>query len=245
MKQFYLFTAYLLIAFTAFSQKHYIKWNFISCVAKTFSVSYEYVIQPNLSLQLQTGFYPYQKTPKPYIDFPFGEFASYSQSTTTIHAWGFSLTPELRIYTTQKQNSQGFYYGPYLRYFNYLFNTQSGFVLLEDFSGMELGNFTFTGKGHYAAIRPGFQIGYKWNISKHFCMDLFTGINIGKKKAKMDVVVLEATNATSTQIQGLLHNVAPVFNSGGVSIQDSTHYQIKSTNISAGFRSGFTLGFMF
>ncbi len=239
-----------LLIFLAFSlalaaQKHSLKANLPSAVMRNISLSYEYFLKPNLSLQLQAGFYPYQKTQPPFLNLSFGEFISQTQMKPTLHTWGMTLTPEIRIYTSQKQTYQGFFYAPYLRFFNYQFTTQSGFTLYEPEIGTVLGRFTFAGKGHYYAIRPGFQVGYKWTTNKHFCIEIFSGVNMGIKGANMKVLILESQTVQAAEIQALLHGSAPIFGKSIISIQDDTHYNVKASQISTGLRSGINMGFTF
>lgn len=234
---------------TLFAQKHTVYWLPLAAGVKNISFAYEYAFKPNISFCVQGSYRPFQKTHLPFITLEWGEFGTIFRDKTTLQSGGFTLTPELRFYTSKQKKADGFYYSIYLRNYYYEYVSHSRFLITEewDYGGQPKGNVGFTCKGNYYATRPGFQLGYKWVMTKRLMIDTFYGFNIGNKSTKTEIVITELTSNAITQSeieQTILRN-APIFGNGILKQNNSNSYSLNNSKISLGIRMGVALGYTF
>ena len=114
----------LLVAFPSFAQTHIIKWRplkLVNPVTRGASFGYEGVVGQQISMNM--GVKVLLPRDLSGAELTFKDVNDIQTGTGLIDAGslkGFTLTPEFRIYFSQKDGAPyGFYLAPWLRYFNY------------------------------------------------------------------------------------------------------------------------------
>jgi hypothetical protein len=143
--------------------KHAIKLNLFALPLKTISLQYEYARSSKNSLLCQFGY-----TAPKYLLTRFNDDYKTIDGRKIIFRelkfnGGFQLTPELRHYFSDRNNS-GFYLGAYLRYTRYVV------ISKVDYEGNNF-NAGFTFKGTFTSTNLGFITGYQWLVGRHFVID--------------------------------------------------------------------------
>ncbi len=123
-------------------KKNLIKINLLSPIVRTASLFYERAVSESISTQL--GFF----------------YTAASISNTEFR--GFGLTPEVRIYLSDKGAPQGFFVAPFVRYQNYEL-TYDGEEVLEDSEATVQG------------IGGGLLIGGQWVFKDIISLDVWGG----------------------------------------------------------------------
>ncbi|HEX8329158.1 MAG TPA: DUF3575 domain-containing protein [Hymenobacter sp.] len=152
-----LLPALLLLAGVARGQNNAVKLDIFQPVLNTLAISFEHKLSESSSFQMNVaGTFGYTD----------GEsFGFYGTGYDEITTSGFALTPEYRLYLSEKHPAlEGFYVAPYLR-FQHL--SQSG----SDYSGPNSGRF----ESSLNAFGLGVTVGRHWIFKQRFSLDAYFG----------------------------------------------------------------------
>jgi hypothetical protein len=152
----------LLFAGAAQAQNHAVKVDIFQPIINTLAVSYEQKLSESSSFQVAvSGTFGYKDGSSSY------SFNAYSDQLSTS---GFSITPEYRLYLSEKHPAlEGFYVAPYVR-FQYL--SQTGNLYNYSSSGSM---FTQKYDANLTAFGLGVTVGRHWIFKQRFSLDLFAG----------------------------------------------------------------------
>jgi outer membrane autotransporter protein len=152
----------LLLAGVAHAQNNAIKLDIFQPLISTLAISYEHKLSESSSFQLGiSGTFGYKD------DYSTLNFNTYSDSRSTS---GFAITPEYRLYLSEKHPAlEGFYVAPYAR-FQYL--NQSAYYSTYTSSGS-----TYTQKydASLTAFGLGVIVGRHWIFKRRFSLDIYAG----------------------------------------------------------------------
>lgn len=232
------------------AQKNVVKWNVASLFLKNVSLSYERVLTPRLSVNLQGGVLIQRNLPTWIADKVWQNTGDANQLITVgkPRFSGWTFTPEVRYYLLKKQDApDGLYAAAYLRTWSY---TGKINVYFQESSGFKS---SLEGKVNYYAIRPGVQIGYQWLIEKRVSIDTYLGANYGLNGVNVYVggpLVTDTYDVfmnkflEEAKIQGeITQKIAQEIKNKFGSYVDHANF---NTNFGLpGFRAGITLGYAF
>lgn len=180
MKRF-IFTVFIfsLLSSTSFAQQNNIKFTPGKLILGGVSLTYERVINPNMTVSLGTNI----KLPR---DLSKGEgLTDFSTENSTVefgHLRGFTLTPEFRYYTgQQKEAPHGFYLAPFLRYLNYSVDPSLVYTHPETGAMSNINS-----KIRMTGIGGGFSVGHQWVISDAITIDWYFGLGIAPSTIKFN-----------------------------------------------------------
>ena len=157
----------LLLAGAAHAQTNALKVDIFQPIINTLAVSFEHKLSETSSFQLGvSGTFGYKDDS--YVGFSSYGGSSYDRRSTS----GFALTPEYRLYLSEKHPAlRGFYVAPFLRY-QYL--SQTGEYSVYD----PTTGFSSQAKQYDASLSAfglGVTVGRHWIFKQRFSLDVFTG----------------------------------------------------------------------
>ena len=155
----------LLLAGAAHAQDHVLKVDIFQPIINTLALSYEHKLSESSSFQLGlAGTFAYKE------DYSFGNYYSNYDGRKTS---GFAITPEYRLYLSEKHSAmEGFYVAPFLR-FQYLNQTGNTYTL-DPSTGTPNG----TIQQYEASLKSlgiGAVVGRHWIFKQRFSLDLYAG----------------------------------------------------------------------
>ena len=156
----------LLLAGAAHAQTNALKVDIFQPIINTLAVSFEHKLSETSSFQLGvSGTFGYK-------DDNYNSFSSYSGSSYNRRSTsGFALTPEYRLYLSEKHPAlEGFYVAPFLRY-QYL--SQTGAYSVYNPTGLPLQVKQYDAS--LSAFGLGVTVGRHWIFKRRFSLDVFTG----------------------------------------------------------------------
>lgn len=240
----HLLLTFLLVIFSFLSAQSVVKFRPQSLLLKNIAFGYEYFIKPTFSVQLNASYVPYQKLANPYFRINIGEFGD-AHIPEVIYGNAFSLTPEVRFYHLNIETKEpGFYVAPYFRYYHAFFQAAGGGEIFDD-DFYYLASYKYLGKGERFALRSGVQVGQMVDINKHFKLDLFWGLNVGKQTIKMETLFYEINNMTEEEILAYSTNVSPAFYGGRAKNMGKSRIAISNEKINIGVRCGVDICYKF
>lgn len=153
----------LLIAGAAHAQNNAVKVDIFQPIINTLALSFEHKLSESSSVQVGlSGTFGY----KDDGSYSYGPNGYYDGRSTS----GFAITPEYRLYLSEKHPAlEGFYVAPYLRY-QYLSQTGTNYTL--NGNG---GRYNQSYEASLSAFGLGVVVGRHWIFKKHFSLDIFTG----------------------------------------------------------------------
>lgn len=157
MKKLVLLPA-LLLAGAAQAQTSVLKVDIFQPIINTLAISYEHKLSETSSFQLGlAGTFGYKD-----------DYSSFSSSDNGRRTSGFAITPEYRLYLSEKHAApEGFYVAPYLRY-QYLSQTGS------TYSGGSM-PYPVSYEASLNAFGLGVVVGRHWIFKRRFSLDVFAG----------------------------------------------------------------------
>lgn len=162
----------LLFAGAAHAQTNVLKVDIFQPIINTVAVSFEHKLSPSSSFQLGVaGTFGYKES---------GGFYSYGTSNGYYYSGqnstsGFSITPEYRLYLSEKHEApEGFYVAPYARY-QRLKTTGDRYQSLYNPTTGGSTNTTSTFEASLNSFGLGVIVGKHWIFKKRFSIDVFTG----------------------------------------------------------------------
>ena len=202
----------LFVAFPAFAQTHVIKWRplkLVNPVTRGISFGYEGVIGDQFSVNMGVkGLLPRDLSG---ADLTFKDVNEVQTGTGTIDAGslkGFTLTPEFRIYFSQKEGApKGFYMAPWLRYFNYSADPLITHINNQGEASQLDTRFAFSGLG------AGASMGFQWIWDSGFTLEWNIGGGVSGAGARFTGTV---SGQIEDDIDQFLDNLSA--NLGGVPI---------------------------
>ncbi|GAB3875772.1 hypothetical protein GCM10028824_32030 [Hymenobacter segetis] len=163
MKKTLLLPALLLMAGAAHAQDNAVKVDIFQPIINTLALSFEHKLSESSSVQVGlSGTFGYQEDG----NYSFNPNGYYDGRSTS----GFAITPEYRLYLSEKHPAlEGFYVAPYLRY-QYL--SQTGTSYIANNNG---GGYNQKYESSLSAFGLGVVVGRHWIFKKRFSLDIFTG----------------------------------------------------------------------
>lgn len=160
MKKILLLPA-LLLAGAAHAQNNAVKVDIFQPIINTLALSFEHKLSETSSFQMSVaGTFGYKD-----------DYSSFNSQNEGRSTSGFALTPEYRLYLSEKHPAlEGFYVAPYLRY-QYL--SQTGTIY--SYNPYGPGG---TGQKYDASLNAfglGVTVGRHWIFKQRFSLDVFTG----------------------------------------------------------------------
>lgn len=143
------------------SLKHGIKLNTTSLLWSNVGLNYEYVINDKSSIQ-GTATMLIPRTAFSYVEGTVNSESGGDGDVTTNRLMGFGIHAEYRMYT-KEEAPDGFYWGPFARFYRYSINYNVENV------GSE--NYYYDNRLGIQSISAGVQIGYQWIIGDNFSID--------------------------------------------------------------------------
>ena len=216
------------------AQTHTIKSSFTDALLGNFNINYERAINPNHSLLLKVGFMT--PTKSPFIN---EKTISPSGYTLIRENSGFSATMEYRRYVLTKKIPEGFYFAPYLRFYNQSLDYQDG-----------IKTWQFNVESQITTLGVGGQIGYQWIFHNMFSLDFyFFGMGIDYHMARAKYVIDKETEGF--QYNEVTRHIDEVFETYDYlkkrlnhKITDNYHSS-KLLSLFPGFRMGISFGVTF
>lgn len=157
----------LLLAGAAHAQTNALKVDIFQPIINTLAVSFEHKLSETSSFQLGvSGTFGYK-------DDSYGGFNSYNGSGYNGRSTsGFALTPEYRLYLSEKHPAlEGFYVAPFLRY-QYLSQTGE-YSVYNPTTGLSSQAKQYDAS--LSAFGLGVTVGRHWIFKRRFSLDVFTG----------------------------------------------------------------------
>lgn len=176
--------------------RNLLKVNMLTLVGGKFSLEYERLLTDRItvgaaiSLRPDKGL-PFTSTVKRIVD---------DEDINTLidgfSSSNFSITPELRFYTSERGPFRGFYVAPYVKYASYATSLPYEFDVTVDYEGIELYNRkeTIPLQGDIRSFTAGLSFGVNFKLARHIHLD-WRILGPGYGSAKGDISGRLALNA--------------------------------------------------
>ncbi len=231
-----------LLTFQLFAQTNAIKLNIPSLICRNAYVSYERYLSENKSVALDFSVLMPRNVPTYFIsDIPSEE--EVESGTFDVSQFGsldingFSITPSIRFYTSDKGNFQGFYIEPYIRYrrfyANHAFKDSDNF---DSELNMSLSKVAF-----------GASIGSQWIINDKISIDvMWLGFELNRQTFSIDASTENPTADYAIDNQNLVDALGLIDRFFGLDLNSTTNsFDAKANAILPGFRFKFSVGYAF
>ncbi|MDX2285426.1 MAG: DUF3575 domain-containing protein [Bacteroidia bacterium] len=239
------FALLMALSVSAIAQSNVIKITPLRLLTRQVNVGYERKITDKLSIGLNGGFYiPFSSSDSALfgqIDFSNGGDVAVQQSSFG----GLTVTPELRVYFSQKGALRGFHLDPFLRYFNYNIGVDGVYQDPTEGNSDISSKFRFSGGG------AGLSLGFQGIVADIISIDWFIGGGAGVGGFRLD---LSAEGPLEDDIDSYVDDVRAELNAqlpglGDRLVQESSVADGYRFRIPAGvvpiFRTGLAVGIAF
>lgn len=229
----------LFSSLTVFSQKNAVKFGLLGIEYGDFSIGYERLIKDNNSININLGYWDLNTSA---ID-----LLQYSEEGKGV--WlsslghGIHSSIDFRFYMNEESAIKGFYFSPYLRYWDH------SFTFNDVISNNKITNIKFNVPTKLNSFGVGFQIGYHWQIYDHVSIDWYF-FGAGIEKLKLDAIY-KAADVENFNYKNIEADVKEVF-SNVKFIEKNVTTEVTSDGLKIilpqwlpGIRSGFTIGYAF
>lgn len=239
MKNFLIFIL-ILSSTSLLAQKNAIKVGVVGISLGDFSMSYEREITSNTSINVNGGYWNLNSG-MVNLDNYFEEGKGvWLQDVGT----GWHASMDYRFYIGKSEAIKGFYFGPYLRYW------QNGLTLADFIQNDNTDGLTFDIAADFSGVGLGAQIGCQWIIADRLSLDWYF-IGVGAQRAVANISYV-ARNYNNFDYGFIEDDVKEVFSETPQFIQNNVEVttgvdllKIKIPVFVPDFRTGFTIGYAF
>ena len=234
----------VIFAGKGYAQENVAKLNLTGLLFLNFGLSYERVINENMSGALTVSFMPGRGLPFINLFEGAGGDTAITSPFEDMRISGVGIMTEFRFYTSSSKDApRGFYVGPYLKYSSIKLTSSFTDTYIDVNNVLQTGTIDLVGK--YSAFGGGISIGYQWLISDVVSIDwTFIGLGYGNAKVSMTISSDDLnTSELETEASDLEADIAG-FGTAKVEVEQNS----VTISVKRGWpilRGGITLGIAF